>query len=134
MKTEAVELFDAFRGEWTMEKAESLWQTLEGLAKKAVRAETDERIADKVDVQVEKVVFREMKDVATKGDLVKLETKLEAKMDKLDGKVDSMFKWMVTGFIAILLAIVAMMAATRPASVAPAPQPTSVSPTPSPNP
>jgi len=117
MKTEAMEIYDLLNGEWTREKAEDFWERLKKMAKWAAKAENEGTISEKVDVKVEKAVFKEVRGVATKEDIAVVKADLDGKIDKLDNKtdklgskLDSMFMWMVTGFIAILLGIIAILA------------------------
>jgi len=99
MNAATLDIYDIFSGEWTREKAEQAAKAIKGLAKE----QAAESIADRVEVQVEKTVLRESKDLATKGELHAAKEELSARIDKLDNRI-------VTGFIAILLGIIALMA------------------------
>jgi len=114
MNATATEIYDIFSGEWTREKAEQALGVFRKLAKGGVKAEVLERIEDRVEVQVEKSVLQNSKDLATKGDLHALKEGIEGKvaelnvrMDKLDSRSQARFYWIMGGIITVLASIVA---------------------------
>jgi len=99
MSATATELAGLFGKGLTEEQRERAAGLLDTFVSAKVKERTAETIADRVEVQVEKTVMARSKDLATKGDL----QKIEDRVDRLDSR-------MVSGFIAVLLGIIALMA------------------------
>jgi len=109
MNNTALEIKDIFG--LADDRAERAVDPLRKIAKRA----NAESIGDRVEVQVEKTVLREMKDVATKAD-----------MEKLSSKMDSQFIWVVGILIATLVSLVATLVTLYPRAERLAPQTTEI--------
>jgi len=113
MATGTLELFDVFRKAFPEAEAREAAQAVRNYVR-------EEKSADSVKIveeHVEKTMARELKHLATKDDLRRelglakddLRRELGLAKDDLQGQMQSLFRWMVTGFITILLGIIALM-------------------------
>jgi len=102
MATGTLELFDVFRKAFPEAEARQAAQAVRSY----VREEKSAYTAKVVEEQVEKTMARELKHLATKDDL---QRELGLAKDDLQKQMAGQFRWMVTGFITILLGIIALM-------------------------
>jgi len=87
---------------------------LDVFVSKKIRERTADTIADRVEVQVDKRMLEKMTDVATKEDVLVLKSdiqKIEGRVDRLDDKMQSQFRWLMGGIISILLAVISGLVA-----------------------
>jgi len=102
MATGTLELFDVFRKVFPEADAREAAHVVRNYVREEKLADT----ARIVEEQVEKTMARELKHLATKDDL---QRELGLAKDDLQKQMAGLFRWMVTGFIAVLLGIIALM-------------------------
>jgi len=102
MATGTLELFDVFRKAFPEAEAREAAHVLRNYVREEKLAGT----AKIVEEQVEKTLARELKHSVTKDDLRR---EVGLAKDDLRKEIAGLFRWMVTGFIAVLLGIIALL-------------------------
>jgi len=102
MATGALELFEVFRKTFPEAEAREAAHAVRDYVREGKLADT----AKIVEEQVEKTMARELKHLATKDDLRR---EVGLAKDDLQKQMAGLFRWMVSGFIAVLLGIIALM-------------------------
>jgi len=86
-------IFDILSGNVPKDRMEDALLVLTDFVKKATKEQVADKQEDRVELQVERTVLREMREVATKEDI-----------RRLDGRVQALFYWILGGFLSVLLA------------------------------
>jgi len=107
--SKTVTLLDILRGNLPEDRLEEAVGVLKRFVRKEVKSETTDMVEDRVELHVEKGLLAKSQDLATKGDVLVLKIdiqKLEGRVDRLDDKMQSQFRWLMGGLISILLAVI----------------------------
>jgi len=100
-------LLDILRGNLPEDRLEEAVGVLKRFVRKEVKSETTNLVEDRVELHVEKGLLAKAQDLATKGDVLVLKSdiqKIEGRVDRLDDKMQSQFRWLMGGPISVLLA------------------------------
>jgi len=131
----ALDFFEVFREMLTEQRAKEVARKLDALVEERVEDIVDRKAAAvqaRMEAKAAEALDGKTKDLATKGDLHALDARISALDAKLDTRIGEakhdILKWMVTGFLTIVLAIIALMAMVALGGPDPSPPPSLLSP------
>jgi len=110
MNGKTLTLPDILMGNLSKDRIEEAVSTLKGFVRETMREDILAKIEDRVEIQVEKTVLRESKDLATKGDILAL----KEDMNRLGGRVDTLLYCVIGSIITMVIGFASLLVALLP--------------------